>query len=137
MAFLPLLTLPVVGSHRIVFDASSSGCLTQYPASFNLLSAILLDNLGRLPYKSMLVLCSFQLTFNAILNMRVYVPSKDFSIAFVSVHVLQPYNRTDSTVAVNSLVLILFGSEDFHRNESFACILFTSSSLIMRPEFEI
>ena len=38
------MTVPSVGSNRMVFDDSSSGCLTQCPAGLHLRSAIFLDN---------------------------------------------------------------------------------------------
>ena len=44
MAFLPPITVSSVGSNRMVFDDSSSGCLTQCPAGLHLRSAIFLDN---------------------------------------------------------------------------------------------
>ena len=40
ICFLPLFSLPCNGCHKIQVDAISSGCLTQLPDSFSLLSLI-------------------------------------------------------------------------------------------------
>ena len=51
--------------------AISSGCLTQWPAGFNLLKPTFDDAGGKLPYNSLLVNLSYQDTLNTIRNILV------------------------------------------------------------------
>ena len=53
----------------------------------------------RFPYNLCLVGCCFHEMLSAARSIRVYVPSNLCSRCFVSVHVVEPYISTDSTVA--------------------------------------
>ena len=55
----------------------------------------------------------FRWIFKTILRICVYVPSRFFSSEFVRVNVSQPYNRTDSTIAIISLSLNFLLSFEF------------------------
>ena len=72
IVFLPLPALPRTGCQSTSWEAISSGCLTQCPASRSLCIAIFVVTLGKLPYNSSLVMCCFQDTFIAMRNIRVY-----------------------------------------------------------------
>ena len=48
-ALLPILACPIVSCHSTSFEASSSGCLMQCPASFILLFLTFNDTGGRFP----------------------------------------------------------------------------------------
>jgi len=87
----------------------------QCPTSLHLLSEIFqVDKFCMWPYNYLFLMCCVQLPFSAILSIRIYVSSKAYSTFFVSVHVLQPYRKIDSSKsAVNSLILVL-GSDDVH-----------------------
>ena len=91
IVFLPLPALPYTGCQSTSWEAISSGCLTQCPASQSLCIAIFVVTLGKSPYNSSMVMCCFQDTLIAMCNIRVYTQSSLFSICFINVHVFELY----------------------------------------------
>ena len=69
---------------------------------------------GRWPYSGCFVGCCFQDLFNVVHSILVQLLSNLFSICFVSVHVMHPYSRIDTTVAWKKLRFILSDSSDIH-----------------------
>jgi len=87
----PLPLLPLSGTYSTRFEAASSGCLAQWPASFSLLVRILVEIFGRPPYSSSFVTCSLQLMFSAYLSILVQQPSSSCSCFLLRLHISQPY----------------------------------------------
>ena len=102
----PMLWLPKDQLWRYFFRM-------QCPASWSLHSAIFWDSLGRFPHRFLFVLWLCQGMLSSILSIRVYMASRRLYSFCVSVHESHPYSKTDSTVAVKSLILTLFCSDDF------------------------
>ena len=74
-AGLPLFLAPCFGSQSSRSLITSSFFLQQCPINRSLLIISVSVILGRLPYSSLLVLCSFQETPRTALSILVYVPS--------------------------------------------------------------
>ena len=111
VVFLPLPALPRTGCQSTSWEAISSGCLTQCPASRSLCIAIFVVTLGKSPYNSSLVMCCR--THCHAQHPGVH-PIQPLSICFVNGHVFELYNNTDSTVAMNRRTLMLLLSDDVH-----------------------
>ena len=79
-AGLPLFLAPCFGSQSSRSLITSSFFLQQCPINRSLLIISVSVILGRLPYRSLLVLCSFQETPRTALSIFVYVPSSLFLI---------------------------------------------------------
>ena len=56
----------------------------------------------------------FQDLFSIARNILVQIPFSFFSICLVSIHVLHPYSRIDTTIAWKKLHFILLGSSNFY-----------------------
>ena len=80
VAGLPLFLAPCFGSQSSRSLITSSFFLQQCPINRSLLIISVSVILGRLPYSSLLVLCSFQETPRTALSILVYVPSSLFLI---------------------------------------------------------
>ena len=73
---------------------------------------------GRLPYICCFVECCLQELFNIGRSILAYLPPSFFSISLVSVHVVHPYSRIDTTAAWKNLPFILSVRSDFHMTDS-------------------
>ena len=69
---------------------------------------------GCWPYNCFFVGCCIQDLFNIPRRILVQLPSSFFLIRFVSIHVVHPYSRMDTTTALKKLRFILSDSSDFH-----------------------
>ena len=96
----------------------SSLLLQQSPACLVRLNCIVFVMGDNRPYSWCLVGCCRQDLFNIALNILVYLPSSFFSSRLVSVHVMHPYSRIDTTAAWKKLRFILSFRSDFHMIES-------------------
>ena len=90
VAGLPLFLAPYFGSQSSSSLTTSSFLLQQYPIKRSLLIFSVSVILGRLPYSSLLVLCSFQETPRTALSILVCVPSNLFLIFPVIVQYSAP-----------------------------------------------
>ena len=68
---------------------------------------------GRWPYNYCFVGCCFQDLFMIARSILVQLPSRFFSIRFISVHVVHPYSSIDTTAAWKKS-MILSDRLDFH-----------------------
>ena len=93
-AGLPLFLAPCFGSQSSRSLITSSFFLQQCPINRSLLIISVSVILGRLPYSSLLVLCSFQETPRTALSILVYVPSSLFLIFPVIVQHSAPEQYT-------------------------------------------
>ena len=84
VAGLLLFLAPCFGSQSSRSLITSSFFLQQCPINRSLLIISVSVILGRLPYSSLLVLCSFQETPRTALSILVYVPSIVYSSSFPS-----------------------------------------------------
>ena len=109
---LPRLLVSWVVCHRTRSETTSSSLHSQWPANFIIL-LILFDNISSVPYSISFLIVCVQWIFKTILRICVYIPSSFISSEFIRVHVSQPYNRTDSTVAIISLILNFLLSFEF------------------------
>ena len=75
---------------------------------------IVLEIGGRWPYNCCFVGCCYQDLFNIVHSILVQVPSSFFLIRFVSVYLVHPYSRIDTTATWKILCLILSEQFDFH-----------------------
>ena len=116
---LPRDRFPCCGSQSITLLINSSLLLKQCPLNLNLRSAIVVVNFGNVPYRVLFSMRSLHVTFLTTLSILVYVPSSFFLSVSVKVHVLDPYKRTDSTVALKNSTLMLFVRFDFQILSSF------------------
>ena len=69
---------------------------------------------GEWPYSCCFVGCCFQDLFNIAYCILVQFPFSCFSIHSVSVHVVHPFSRIDTTAAWKKLRFILSERSDFH-----------------------
>ena len=69
---------------------------------------------GRWLYSCCFVGCYFQNLFNIGCNILVQFPSNFFSICLVSVYVVHPFSRIDTTATWKKLHFILLDKFDFH-----------------------
>ena len=83
---------------------------------------------GRWPYSCCFVRCCFQDLFNIPRSILVEFLSSFFSICLVSIHVVHPYSRLDTTAAWKKLCFILSDRSEFHiiNNLSIAANVFAS-----------
>jgi hypothetical protein len=109
-AGLPLFFVPCFGSQSSICLTISSFLLHMCPTNFNPLSCSTVVMLLSFPYSSLFVLRSLQLKPRTALSIHVYVPSSLLFIAFVSVQLSAPYNRTLSTVALKTVLLVIYAS---------------------------
>ena len=86
---------------------------------------------GRWRYSCCFLGCCFQELFNIARSILTQLPSSFFSIQFVSVYVVHPYNSMDTTAAWKKLRFISSDRSDFHMNDnlSIADHAFTSRVL--------
>ena len=84
------------------------------------------------PYSCCFVDYCFQHLFNIARSILVQFLSSFFSICLVSIHVVHPYSRIDTTAAWKKLHFILLDKSDFHMidNLLIAVHIFTSHILI-------
>ena len=73
-----------------------------------------LDIGDRWPYNCCFMRCCFQDLFNIAHGILVQFLSSFFSIRFVSIHVVHPYSRIDTTTAWKKFRFILSDRSDFH-----------------------
>ena len=107
--------------------------LLQCPAYCAYLIWMTLEMGGRCTaYSCCFVGCGFQDLFNIACSILVQWPSSFFSIHLVSVHLVHPYRRLDTTTAWKKLRFILSDKFDFHmiNNLSMAIHTFTSHILM-------
>ena len=78
---------------------------------------MILEMGGRWPYSRCFVGCYFQNLFNIACCIFEQLLSSFFSILFVSFHIVQPYNKMDSTTAREKLCFILSNRSDFHMTD--------------------
>ena len=88
--------------------------LQQCPACFVCLIWMILEiGDGRL-YNCCFMGCCFQDLFNIACSILVQFPSSFFSRRFISIHVVHPYSRIDTTPAWKKLCFILLDRLDLH-----------------------
>ena len=85
----------------------------QWPTCLVRLSWTVLEIGGRCPYNCCFMGCCFQDLFNTARSTLLQLPSSFFSIRFVSVHLVHPYNRIDTTSPWKKSRFILSDSLDF------------------------
>ena len=110
----PTLARPCEEVHWRTSLMSSSLHLQQCPACFDCLIWTVLEMAGRWPYTRCFVGCCFQVLFNMTRSILVHFSSSVFSIRFVSVPVVHPYCRIDTTAAWKILRFILSDRCDFN-----------------------
>ena len=124
---------------------SSSLLLQQCPECLVRLIRMALEMGGRWLHSCCFVRCCFQHIFNIAGSILVQFPSSFFSIRLVSVHVVHPYSRIDTTAAWKILRLILSDRSDFLMidilliaDHTFACHILMSFSVdeTMLPKYE-
>ena len=101
------LACPCKEVHRRLWLMSLSLLLQQCPACLVHLIWMVLEMGGRWPYNCWFIACCFQDLFNIACSILVKSQSNFFSICFVSIHVVHPYSRTDTTAACRKLHFIL------------------------------
>ena len=92
---------------------SSSLLLQLYPACLVHLIWMVLEMGGWWMYNCCFVGCCLQGLFNIARTILVQFPSSFFSIRLLSVHVVHPYSRIDTTVAWKNCVLFCWISLTF------------------------
>ena len=78
------------------------------------------DGLQDKRYIRCFVGCWFHYMFNIARNILVQLPSSFFSVHLVSVHVVYPYNRKDTTAVREKLRFILSDRSDLHMTDNFS-----------------
>ena len=93
---------------------------------------IVLEMEDRWLYSCCFVGCCFQDLFSVAPSILVEFLLSFFYICFVSIHVVHPYSRIDTTAAWKKMCFILLDKSDFHMidNQSIAVHTFTSCILI-------
>ena len=76
---------------------------------------------GWWPYSSCFVECCFQSLFIIACSILMQYPFNFLIICFVSVHVVHPYSRIDTTAAWKKLHFISLGKFDFHMIDNLSC----------------
>ena len=104
----------LVGHHlhvcvkKSIRERCSFSLLQQCVACLDLLIWMGLKMGGRWLYRSCIMRYVFQDLSNVTRSILVQFPSLFFSIHFVSIHVVHPYNKMDSTVAWKKCVLFYY-----------------------------
>ena len=93
---------------------SSSLLLQLYSTCLVNLIWMVLEMEGRWLYICCFVGCYFQDLFNIACNILMHFPSSFFSICFVSVHMVHPYNRINTNAAWKKFCFILSVRLGFH-----------------------
>ena len=107
----PILMHPRERVHRRTSLMSLSLCLQQCPMS---LIWMILEMGGKWPHSCCLLGCCFQNLFNISHSILVQFLFCFFSICLISIHVVIPYSRVDTTATWKKLHLILSYKSDFH-----------------------
>ena len=115
---LQILAHPCEGVHRRTSLKSSSLLLQQCPACLVHLIWMVLEIEGRWPYNCCFMGCCFQDLFNITHSILGQFSSSFFSVSFVSIHVVHPYSRTDTTTDWKKSYFILSDRLDFHMIEN-------------------
>ena len=92
---------------------------------------MVLEMRGRWPYSCCFEGCRFQDLFNIARSILVQFPSSIFSIHLVSVQVVHPYSRTDTSAAGKKLLFILSDRSDFHMIDSLLIVIHAFASCIL------
>ena len=87
---------------------------------------------GRWLYNCYFVGCCFQDLFSIACSILAQFPSSFFSILFVSIHMVNPYNRIDSTAVRRKILFILSDKSDFHMIDDLSIVVHTFASHILR-----
>ena len=109
---------------------SSSLLLQQCPACLIRLTWIVFVMGGRWPYSWCFVGCCRQDLFSIACSILVYLQSSLFSSRFVSVQVVHPYSRIDTTAAWKKLRFILSVRSDFHMINSLSIAVYAFVSCV-------
>ena len=102
---LPTLRLES-GDHINSWDAGSLRRVT-WLARVSFRFRTIFEIFGRFPYKFLLEVRSFGGTLHTTLNIFVYFPSRNFDRDFDRAQDSDPYSKIDSTVYLNTLILII------------------------------
>ena len=86
---------------------SSSLLLQQCPACFVHPIWMVIEMWGRWPYSCSFIRCCLQDLFNVVHSIFVHFPSSFFSICLVSVNMVHPFSRIDTTAAWKKMRLIV------------------------------
>ena len=126
----PTLAQPCEGVHRRTLLMSLSLLLYLCPTC---LIWMVLEMGGRRPYNCCFVGCYFQDLFRMTHSILVQFLSSFFSIRLVSIHVVHPYSRINTTTVWKKLCFILSDRFDFYMidNLSIAVHAFASHILML------
>ena len=105
--------------------------LQKFPTYLVRLIWMVLEIRGRWPYNCCFVGCCFQDLFNMTRSILVQFPSKFFYIRLVSVHVVHPYSRLDTTAVWRKLLFISSDRFDFHMINNLSIAVHTFASRIL------
>ena len=109
---LPTLRLES-GDHINSWDAGSLRRAT-WPARASLRFRTIFKIFGRFLYKFLFEIQLFGGTLHTTLNIFVYFPSRNFDRDFDRAQGSDPYSKIDSTVCLNTLILVFFSILAFH-----------------------
>ena len=119
------------GVHRRKSLMSSSLLLPQCTACLVSLIWMVLVMRGKCPYSFCFVGCCFQDLFNMAHSILMHFPSSLFSIFLVSIRVVHPYSKIDTTDAWKKLRFNLSDRIDFHMIDNLSIAVHSFASRIL------